>query len=1192
MAESILPKSALQVQEEAWNAYPYTKTRYKCPFIEKFLLEVETRYTNDGGDQENMFNLTATEKRNRILDFIDIVKDPISSGDFNKEEDPKTFVSDKTNRGPLLDNWREEYSIANKDPNSGKKIMTAYKLCKVEFKYWGMQSRIERFIHDIGLRKTMLRAHRQAWCWQDEYYGLSLQDIRRLEAETQEALKEKYKTNNPDEINNELNEQTTGGLKKILPVKEDTVDQKSPQILHHAASEDQNEADGNIGGVSRVGSGRRAAWGSSKSKSATSRKSARDWRVESMEQLVQDDSSGEEEFFDAFEVLEEEPDDHSNPSMYRSSSMDIIPQPDDRDTSAVEADEVFSSTNEKQEDKLSGSDQGGEGSPVNMQPSNCKTTVLFLVLHGGSVLETSSHEHQSHKHNDISILKSTLDHVIRAYYPSIHNRIAVRLVSCPPICSETLRVLSSLSPYGFDAQSPDAMDNSFAKRSDFIPIGALALFATNSPEYHDIVTTVISRANYVYSDFLKSEEGLGFNGQVCLIGDSTGSVIGYDALCRCYYSNSSRASSRENLPQDIENDTSIFHKKSNLETIKQLSFSNPDLLSQSPTESLEEKQKRCSDSEPRDMENDLLKRPPVTVRHLSLPCSRRTSSSSQPDFGARLEFDVSDYFMFGSPLAMVLAFRKMHLGEDKSVPPLRPSCHQLYNLFHATDPSVARLEPLLVSKFAKTAPIKVCRYQRFPLGDGQSTHVVTDRWWGNKRLDYALYCPDALHNFPVASLPHLFHASYWESTDVIAFMLRQVVRQDAIDSQGEEPSQEVSLFTPTQPREKWLRRRTTIKLRNVAPNHRANDVIVLEDKPQVLVARFMYGPLDMVSLTGEKVDIHIVTRPPDGDWVYFGTEVTDSNGRVTFTVPVDKQLPQGMYPVKIVVRGDHTSVDFYMSVLPPLTESVVFSIDGSFTASVSIMGKDPKVRAGAVDIVRHWQELGFLIIYITARPDMQHKRVVAWLAQHNFPHGMVSFMDGLSVDPLRQKADYMKSLIKEAKITIHAAYGSSKDISVYQAVGMNPSGIYIVGKASKKQYTQAQVLEDGYAAHLEQLTSHGGSRAAVGNARLFLRKQCFGLPGQKRKSIRKRSVKKTTSLPPGGGPIHSMSREQSLSTKRRKSPSRPPSYSECVTTPSIGVSESGKTYLDVGTAGTGKASRSRGSSPRPKLSPFRYESQV
>ena len=35
--KSLLPKSALTVEEEAWNAYPYTKTRFKCPFVEKWV---------------------------------------------------------------------------------------------------------------------------------------------------------------------------------------------------------------------------------------------------------------------------------------------------------------------------------------------------------------------------------------------------------------------------------------------------------------------------------------------------------------------------------------------------------------------------------------------------------------------------------------------------------------------------------------------------------------------------------------------------------------------------------------------------------------------------------------------------------------------------------------------------------------------------------------------------------------------------------------------------------------------------------------------------------------------------------------------------------------------------------------------------------------------------------------------------
>ena len=41
-------------------------------------------------------------------------------------------------------------------------------------------------------------------------------------------------------------------------------------------------------------------------------------------------------------------------------------------------------------------------------------------------------------------------------------------------------------------------------------------------------------------------------------------------------------------------------------------------------------------------------------------------------------------------------------------------------------------------------------------------------------MDYVLYCPDALHSFPTSALASLFHSSFWESTDAVAFILRQV----------------------------------------------------------------------------------------------------------------------------------------------------------------------------------------------------------------------------------------------------------------------------------------------------------------------------------------------------------------------------------------------------------------------------------
>lgn len=37
----------------------------------------------------------------------------------------------------------------------------------------------------------MVRAHRQAWCWQDEWYGLSMENIRELEKEAQLMLSRK-----------------------------------------------------------------------------------------------------------------------------------------------------------------------------------------------------------------------------------------------------------------------------------------------------------------------------------------------------------------------------------------------------------------------------------------------------------------------------------------------------------------------------------------------------------------------------------------------------------------------------------------------------------------------------------------------------------------------------------------------------------------------------------------------------------------------------------------------------------------------------------------------------------------------------------------------------------------------------------------------------------------------------------------
>ncbi|KAL3041898.1 hypothetical protein OYC64_019970 [Pagothenia borchgrevinki] len=1270
---AILPQAALRVEEESWNAYPYTRTRYTCPFVEKFSIDIETYYKPDTGNQVDVFNMSSAEKRQRTVDPIDIVKDYIPPHEYLVEEDPKLYQSVKTKRGPLSDDWIEEIN-----QKLGEcPVMCAYKLCKVEFRYWGMQSKIERFIHDVGLRKVMVRAHRQAWCWQDEWYGLTIDDIRLLELETQLALAKKM-------AQFSLTEE--GGA-------ETSVSQDQEQGAQAGGSAAEGEG-GKLGDsletrgelTKQWSTSSRSSNRSSKRGGSPSHQNISEWRMQSIAR--DSDDSTDDEFFDAHEDFSD------NEEMFAKeitkwSSNDLM---DKIGTNEMdEAQETMYQESGGEYAVMSNEERQMEDCSSQQCLQTSKTHVLVLVLHGGNILDTGSGE-QSGKQADINTLGGAFETVMRVHYPAVLGRIAIRMVPCPAVCVDAFALVSNLSPYSYD-------EGCLSSSQDHIPLAALPLLATAAPQYQEAVATVILRANQVYNDFLKSVEGSSFNGQVCVIGDCVGGILGFDALCSSSVmvsesQNSSRRGSAISVQDtDLLSPGIIINSGSpssspTLEGSRHLSRSNIDIPRCSgPDDPKRQLPRKRSDSSTYELDTIKHHQAFLSSLHSSVllgePGSRRSSSSTMLEGGSlgKFDFEVTDFFMFGSPLGLVLALRKT-VVPSLDVSALRPACQQVYNLFHPADPSASRLEPLLDKRFHLLPPFSVPRYQRFPLGDGHSallvetmqsnpqllmesvgavshrhqdftvnetsipvpvlnwqlhtdtdslqSHIFVDgpiptspgiphlrctrrsssasiasqvsgladsytasniatthktekkpsllsqlvlpynkfasrrasmrsqrksrpmlpkpngveseqssevsfdfndvasdivdissappspgllknigkvasRWWGSKRMDYALYCPDALTAFPTVALPHLFHASYWESTDVVSFLLRQVMRHEN-SSILELDGKEVSEFTPSKPREKWLRKRTHVKIRNVTANHRVNDAVFVEDGAQMVMGRFMYGPLDMVTLTGEKIDIHIMTQPPSGEWVYFNTELTNSSGRVSYVIPEGKKLGIGVYPVKMVVRGDHTVADSYISVVPRGTEFVVFSIDGSFAASVSIMGSDPKVRAGAVDVVRYWQDLGYLIVYVTGRPDMQKQRVVAWLSQHNFPHGIVSFCDGLVHDPLRHKANFLKCLINEANMRIFAAYGSTKDISLYSSLGLPSSHIYIVGRPTKKMLQQCQFIPDGYASHLSQLEYNQRSRPAKSaSTRMVLRKGSFGLGAAGGDFLRKRN---------------------------------------------------------------------------------------
>lgn len=177
----LAPSGALEVQEKSWNAYPYCKTVITNPdyMKDKFHLTIETWHKPGRGELDNVHNLSPEDLLTRPVDIIDIANnDQVSSDDYNADWDPSKFQSLKTGRGPLVGPWQSQ-----------EPVMCAYKLVTCEFIWWGQQATIEKQIM-MNERRLFSNFYRQVFCWIDSYLEMSMEDIRKLEAQTKKDLNE------------------------------------------------------------------------------------------------------------------------------------------------------------------------------------------------------------------------------------------------------------------------------------------------------------------------------------------------------------------------------------------------------------------------------------------------------------------------------------------------------------------------------------------------------------------------------------------------------------------------------------------------------------------------------------------------------------------------------------------------------------------------------------------------------------------------------------------------------------------------------------------------------------------------------------------------------------------------------------------------------------------------------------------
>ena len=170
---------------KSWDYLSYTLTEYTTPLINKFSARIETRNEENAGTTENVMNLSEKEIAQRQVDLIDIATEKVSEAKYKEDEDPTKFQSSKTKRGPLSEGWRD-----NTSP-----MICSYKVLRVNYDVWMLQGKVEAHVAS-QLRDFILLAHRQTFAWMDEWYGMTMEEVRAYEKEMKEKTNEKIRESN------------------------------------------------------------------------------------------------------------------------------------------------------------------------------------------------------------------------------------------------------------------------------------------------------------------------------------------------------------------------------------------------------------------------------------------------------------------------------------------------------------------------------------------------------------------------------------------------------------------------------------------------------------------------------------------------------------------------------------------------------------------------------------------------------------------------------------------------------------------------------------------------------------------------------------------------------------------------------------------------------------------------------------
>lgn len=265
----------------------------------------------------------------------------------------------------------------------------------------------------------------------------------------------------------------------------------------------------------------------------------------------------------------------------------------------------------------------------------------------------------------------------------------------------------------------------------------------------------------------------------------------------------------------------------------------------------------------------------------------------------------------------------------------------------------------------------------------------------------------------------------------------------------------------------------------------AEDTMAHSGEEQLVSGRFWSGRLNLPGDGGGPAGetVHSFRQNDAGAWERFLTTTTTVGGVFEGTVPAEESFDVGAHRVLSVLEADGTCVEHGVFIFDEGHDAILSDIDATLTTDDAEMLDQmfnnlehiPPKLEDADRLCQAWDEKGYLMLYLTARPQDFLSWTRIWLREEGFPLGPVETADNLVLGETAAlyKGAFVARVLEDLGWAIHFGYGNAKsDVEGYTQGGLPIELIYTVNQAAEDGgYMGSTPLPNSYTTHIETVVA-------------------------------------------------------------------------------------------------------------------------